>query len=728
MPNYLTHPPRHLAYDAIGRVAETQELLDVLSKTKRPIAVVGIGGIGKTTFVQMFLEQHSQNFDALVYVNAGAIFTHDVNRYADNAQMFLEAFILNVELKSNLNITSDPQETPIEQFEKVIMALNQHTGNNLLVIDNASNAAKAYMERLSTLRDWRILITTRDDISGFKLFDLNALLPSEVATVFQNIYGKTSETALLDKILRGIGYHTLTTELLAAYAHEKNMTLNALDDTLHTDHLSHFDATAISTPDARTETSFNNHLRNRFFLYLSDDEKEIMRYLSILPPDGAEIDPETMTEDYLCIYFGKSDTPDIFHNTLKSLVKLHWVINRGEAFALHPVIQETTFQQLMPDAENCAILVKNIIYCFMPDKTTNEPIINRANFAPLGESILRGVYKKDQNFMNEDLEVANLAGWLSNLFNNLGQLYKAFDNDSKALAIQEKALPPEHLNLAVSYNNLATTYSALGQNDKRLEYNKKALAIWEKVLPLEHLNLAVSYNNLAETYGALKQHDKRLAYHQKALAIREKVLPPDHPNLATSYNNLAVTYEALGQNDKSLEYTQKALTIWEKVLPLDHPNLAMSYNNLAETYGASNQHDKRLEYNQKAFAIWEKVLPPDHPDLAMSYNNLAATYEALGQNDESLKYNLKALTIREKVLPPDHPSLATSYNNLALTHHNLGNIPLAIEFMQKAVIIREKALPPEHPSLLNSKKSLATLEKILSANEIQITSVLKDEV
>jgi tetratricopeptide (TPR) repeat protein/GTPase SAR1 family protein len=671
MPNYLTHPPRHLAYDAIGRVAETQELLDVLSKTKRPIAVVGIGGIGKTTFVQMFLEQHSQNFDALVYVNAGAIFTHDVNRYADNAQMFLEAFILNVELKSNLNITSDPQETPIEQFEKVIMALNQHTGNNLLVIDNASNAAKAYMERLSTLRDWRILITTRDDISGFKLFDLNALLPSEVATVFQNIYGKTSETALLDKILRGIGYHTLTTELLAAYAHEKNMTLNALDDTLHTDRLSHFDATAISTPDARTETSFNNHLRNRFFLYLSDDEKEIMRYLSILPPDGAEIEPYLMSEEYLCDYFGKNDTSDIFHNTLSGLVKLHWVIKRGEAFALHPVIQETTYQQLLPDAVNCAVLIKNIIDYLIPDETINEPGINRAPFAPLGESILRGVYKKDENFTEADLNVALLAGWLNSLFSELGQVYKALEHSLKFLAIREKVLSPDHPDLAFCYINLATTYNTLGQNDKDLEYNLKALAIWEKVLPPDHSDLASAYNNLASTYGALRQHDIRLVYNKKALAI------------------------------------------WEKVLPPNHPHLALSYNNLATTYGALRQPIEGLQYSLKAFEIFEKVLPPDHPDLANSYSNLAGTYGALGQLDKRLVYNQKALAIREKVLLPNHPKLATSYNNLAWTHHDLGNIPLAVEFMQKAVVIRESALPPEHPHVLSSKEDLAYFEKIL---------------
>jgi tetratricopeptide (TPR) repeat protein len=633
----------------------------------------------------------------------------------------------------------------------VIAALGDKKGRNLLMIDNASAAAASYLGQLSQLDDWRILLTSRDNIHNCTLFELDVLKPKEAVDLFNRIYTKTVYDDILPQILRGIGYHTLTIELIAAYAREKNLTIEALHAELNERGLRNLEDYDVTVPKSDRIQSLNAHLRDTFFLDLSADEKEIMLYLSVLPPDGADMDTSLMSEEKLSDYFGKNDNFVAFHNTLKGLVKLHWVIEREGTFALHPVIQETTYLQLKPDAENCAVLIKNVTHWFVPDKTTNEPLINRARFAPLGESILRGVYKTDENFTEEDLDVANLAGWLDNLFSDFGQVYKSLEYSQKALAIREKVLPPDHPDLASSYNNLAATYGALGQNDKQLAYHQKALAIREKVLPPDHPDLANSYNNLAATYGALGQNDKRLEYHQKALAIREKVLPPDHPNLASSYNNLAATYGALGQNDENLKYTLKALAIREKVLPPDHPdlansynnlaatygalgqndedlkyslkalairekvlppdhpNLAQSYNNLAETYGALKQHDKRLAYNQKALAIWEKVLPPDHPNLASSYNNLAETYGALGQHDKQLAYHQKALAIREKVLPPDHPNLASSYNNLAKTYHDLGNIHLAIEYMQKAVVIREKALPPEHPDVLSSKEGLAYL-------------------
>jgi tetratricopeptide (TPR) repeat protein len=668
----LSAPPHHLSQKAIGRLNELKTLKPIVLNAKQPVVVCGIGGLGKTTFIQMFWDRYHTLFDHVAYISANAVFMEGENYRTDNDAYFLDAFINNEGLKKHLNITHDPQDPPIKQFEKVIAALGDKKGRNLLMIDNASATAASYLGQLSQLDNWRILLTSRDNIQNCTPFKLDVLKPKEAADLFNRIYGKSVYDDILPQILRGIGYHTLTIELIAAYAREKNLSIEALQAELNKRGLRNLDDYDVTVPKSDRIQSLNAHLRDTFFLDLSDDEKDIMRYLSILPPDGADIVTSLMSKEKLSNYFGKNDNFVAFHNVLKGLVKLHWVIERKGAFALHPVIQETTYLQLKPDVENCAVLIKNIIDWFKPDEAAHEPIINRAPFASLGESILKGVYKTDENFKEGDLNVAMLAAWLDNLFRDLGQNYKSLD------------------------------------------YSLKALAIWDKVLPTDHPDLASSYNNLAETYRALGQNDKSLEYNQKTLVIREKVLPSDHPNLAQSYNNLAVTYGALGQHDKRLEYNQKALNIWDKVLPTDHPDLASSYNNLAETYRALGENNKSLEYNQKALNIREKVLPPDHPNLAISYNNLALTFGAIGQNDKNLEYNRKALVILEKVLPFDHPHLATSYHNLATTHYNLGDTLLAIKFMQKAVVIREKALPAEHPHVLRSKRDLASFEKILS--------------
>jgi tetratricopeptide (TPR) repeat protein len=667
----LSAPPHHLSQKAIGRLPELKTLKPIVLNAKQPVVVCGIGGLGKTTFIQMFWDRYHTLFDHVAYISADAAFTGSKDRLADNAAYFLDAFINNEGLKKNLNITHDPQDPPIKQFEKVIAALGDKKGRNLLMIDNASAAAASYLGQLSQLDNWRILLTSRDNIHNCTLFELDVLKPKEAVDLFNRIYTKSIYDDILPQILRGIGYHTLTIELIAAYAREKNLTIEALQAELNKRGLRNLEGYDVTVPKSDRIQSLNAHLRDTFFLDLSDNEKEIMRYLSILPPDGADIDTSLMSEEKLSDYFGKNDDFVAFHNVLKGLVKLHWVIEREGAFALHPVIQETTYLQLKPDAVNCAVLIENVTDWLIPDETINESIINRANFGSLGESILRGGYKTNENFMKTDLSVAKLARLLGHLFCELGQVHKSFDYFTKALIIHKKVLPPNLYDLAISYSDLAIAYRNLGQQDESLTYNQKALIIREQILPLDHLDLATSYNNLAATYLALGQQDESLTYNQKALIIREKKLPFDHPDLATTYNNLAVTYLELKQTKESFEYIQKALVIQEKILSPHHPHLASTYNNLAEVYRALGQYDKCAEYHMKAHAILQKLLLPDHPNLAISYHNVASIL------------------------------------------HSSGSFLPAIELMQKAVNIYEKALPPDHPYLLRSKKDLAALEEIL---------------
>ena len=719
-PKYLARPPADLAPGAIGRINELKKLHNQLRHARRPVVICAIGGLGKTTLAQMFWRQYKGEYDHVAWLSAAAVFSAEEERRTENAEYFLRAFTDNVELKTKLAITFDPQERPVEHFRRVVSALAQVTGRNLLVVDNAPEAAAAFAEDLSKLSEnWRILLTSRHEIQNMEVFELETLTPQEAAQVFWNIYADSDRVTQshpvtlpgLDDILRAIGYHTLTVELLAAYAREKKLDIPGLRAELQERGLGKLDGYNVTVRKSGKNQPLHAHLRDTFLLDLSDAEKELMRYFCILPPAGAAIDAELMSEDFLCALFDKEDDKPGFHNLLRALTRLHWLVERDGAFACHPVIADTAKAQLQPDEKNCARLIKIATTLLIPDKEKNEPVIECAPFAPLSEAVFKGVWKEKGDFTEADDAVAGLALRLGWLFLDLGELYKSLNYKQKMVVIREQVLPKEHSDLAMSYNNLASTYGALGEHQKRLEFNQKALAIREKVLPSDHPDLATSYNNLAATYHASGDYQQCLQYLQKALAIREKVLPSEHPDLATSYNNLAETYRDLGEHQKGLEYHQKALAIREKVLPSEHPELAQSYNNLALTYGALGEHQKRLEFNQKALAIWEKVLPSEHPNLALSYNNLAETYGALGEHQKRLEFNQKALAIKEKVLPSEHPELANSYNNLAWTYHDLGDLDKACEYMRHAVAIFEKSLPANHPNLLQSKKSLAILEE-----------------
>jgi tetratricopeptide (TPR) repeat protein len=108
----------------------------------------------------------------------------------------------------------------------------------------------------------------------------------------------------------------------------------------------------------------------------------------------------------------------------------------------------------------------------------------------------------------------------------------------RSLVIREKALGPEHPNVATSLNNLALLYYAQGKYAEAEPLYKRSLVIWEKALGPEHPNVAMSLNNLAGLYCAQGKYAEAEPLYKRSLAIVEKALGPEHPDVTTVRKNL----------------------------------------------------------------------------------------------------------------------------------------------------------------------------------------------
>src|SRR4030042_2026133 len=110
-----------------------------------------------------------------------------------------------------------------------------------------------------------------------------------------------------------------------------------------------------------------------------------------------------------------------------------------------------------------------------------------------------------------------------------------------------------------------------GRYKEAIPFAERALSIYEKALGPDHPNVADSLNNLAALYKALGDYQKAQPLLTRSLAIKEKALSPDHPNVAISLNNLAVIYQALGDYKKAEPLLKRSLGIEEKAHGPDHP-------------------------------------------------------------------------------------------------------------------------------------------------------------
>ena len=153
-----------------------------------------------------------------------------------------------------------------------------------------------------------------------------------------------------------------------------------------------------------------------------------------------------------------------------------------------------------------------------------------------------------------------------------------------------------------SLNNLAALYRTQGRYAEAEPLYKRSLAIREKALGPDHPDVAQSLNNLAVLYEEQGRYADAEPLYKRSLAIREKALGPDHPDVAQSLNNLAELYKEQGRYADAEPLYKRSLAIYEKALGPDHPDVADALNNLAALYGDQHRYGEALPLIRRTIA------------------------------------------------------------------------------------------------------------------------------
>jgi class 3 adenylate cyclase/tetratricopeptide (TPR) repeat protein len=212
----------------------------------------------------------------------------------------------------------------------------------------------------------------------------------------------------------------------------------------------------------------------------------------------------------------------------------------------------------------------------------------------------------------------------------------------RALAIREKALGPEHLDVAESLHNLASLYRTQCQYNTAEPLFKRALAICEKVDP-EHSEVARNLNSLAALYRDKCQYAEAESLLERARAIWEKSLGPHSRQVAWSLHNMASLYRVQLQYDKAEPLYERARMILQKTLGPEHPDVAETLHRMAQLYDAQGQYAKAEPFYEEALAIWEKNLGPEHPDVAICLKNYALLLRTIGRSEEAMHLESRAI-------------------------------------------------------------------------------------
>jgi len=711
----------------------------------RPVAICGLGGIGKTQTVVQYTYLYSHEYKFVFWVTA------------DSEGSIISGYV-NVAKLLDLPLKNDSDQKLI-----VSAVLNWFKNNEnwLLVFDNADDPS--VLRNLMPLNSkGHILFTSRaplfEELGATSQIEMDKMLPDEARKFFIKRTGrknlKPSELKALDELTSELDYLPLAMEQAGAYIRKIECSFEDYLSSYKISGLKLLERSRIST-DKYPKSVATTWILN--FENIKKDSKvsaEILFVSAFLNPSKIPVDIFIKGAKELGPLISSAlenieSLPVILYESFEP-IRQYSLITRdvnNYTYDIHRLVQavlrdgmDETTQRIWVErtvkALNCAfpeIEYNNWDLCdkLLPHIQTCEKYIKKWNmetkeFAKLLNSTgnylyERARFKECELYFNSSFDIrkkildsthpdiAESMTDLAALYVFQGRYSEAEPLIKRALEIREIVLGPEHPDTAASLNILAGTYNSQGRYSEAEPFFKRALEIREKALGSEHPDTAISLDNLAGIYRSQGRYPEAEKLLKRALEINEKIFGSEHPNTALSLDNLSVLYQSLGKYSEAESFSKHALDIYEICSGPEHPDTSISLCNLAMCYTSQGKYPEAELLLKRAQEIDEIVLGSEHPGTATTLNNLATLYQSQGKYSEAEPLFKRVLKIREKVLGSEHPDTALSLNNLAGTYKFQGRYSEAEPLLKRAQEIDENVLGSEHPSTATTLNNLATL-------------------
>ncbi len=246
---------------------------------------------------------------------------------------------------------------------------------------------------------------------------------------------------------------------------------------------------------------------------------------------------------------------------------------------------------------------------------------------------------------------------------------------------------------------------------------QRALSIFEQMPEPAHPQTAFTLHGLAEL--TREQNDYRQAelLFQQALSISEQASPRDPRHIAALLNDLAILYCQQGQFTRAEPLLQRALRLDEQNFGTRYDRIASRLNNLAILYCQQKQFKRAEPLLQRALLLDEQNFGPEHPEVSFSLVNLAECYLDQGRFTEAEPHLRRALSICEQTLGRDHPQTAFPLSTLANLYRNQGRFEEAEALYQRALAIRRQQRGDLHIETAISLADFARLHELRNQPE-----------
>ena len=325
------------------------------------------------------------------------------------------------------------------------------------------------------------------------------------------------------------------------------------------------------------------------------------------------------------------------------------------------------------------------------------------------ELLERGATRAGTELAGQPAQQGLILHTIGSAYVSLGLFEDATRHLERALTVRERALGPDHPDLAETHLVLGQAARSSGDYASAESHLERALVIREAAVGPMHTDAAQVMAALALVRWRQGRLAEAESLYLRVVLIDDASLEPTDPRLARDLMGLGVIYWSQGRFEEAEPMMRRSLEIRESILGADHQDLASVLNNLGAVYFMLGRHEDALVKYERARGIYERTLDPTHPNVASVLNNIGETQWRLGRLDLAEPLLRRALVIKEQRLAPGNPTIAVTLQALGGVLRDRGALAEAERVYRRALDIRVRRYTAGNPQIAETGRDLAGL-------------------
>jgi len=297
---------------------------------------------------------------------------------------------------------------------------------------------------------------------------------------------------------------------------------------------------------------------------------------------------------------------------------------------------------------------------------------------------------------------------IANILRDQAKFAEALRLDEEVLAAQRILLGERHSHTLMTSGGLAADLRALGRYAEALPLDEATHMAWLEGFGEDHRRTLAAANNLAVALRAVGNFRRARSIDEDVLERLRIVLGAEHPSTLHTHSNLGRDLREIGEYEQSVTMLRVVHSLSRESLGPDALGTLNVQANLASSLRSAGRANEAAELLEEAY---EKLLGrfgPNNPNTLSCRLNRSANLLAVAEVGKALEEMIAVTKSYQKALGDDHPFSLICLNNQSAAWRQQGKHERAKKLAGRATEVFLRMLGDSHPDYLAAAMNHAT--------------------